>query len=151
VSVSEGGNGKIGKIYSDAACRADSGLCAHVGCVYDNPRSEIIRLNDGSGTSYRIIRPRPAFGRSRCLWCVGNKPSRAADSRCRAHSFRNSSGSLDTLAATRRASSIGRRSPSLALLVADLCYPSLVGLGVRSEVDATLRARCRGEFLTAVR
>lgn len=150
MSVSEGGNGKIGKIYSDAACRADSGLCAHVGCVYDNPRSEIIRLMMVRGQAI-AFRPRPAFGRSRCLWCVGNKPSRAADSRCRAHSFRNSSGSLDTLAATRRASSIGRRSPSLALLVADLCYPSLVGLGVRREVDATLRARCRGEFLTAVR
>ena len=41
-----------------------------------------------------------------------------------------------------------RRPPSRLVLVVDLCYPSLVGVGVPCEVDATLLVRCKGEFLT---
>jgi len=41
-----------------------------------------------------------------------------------------------------------KRSPSWLLVVVDLCYPSSVEPGVPCEVDATLRVRRKGEFLT---
>jgi len=42
----------------------------------------------------------------------------------------------------------GKKIAVLAPRRVDLCYPSSVGLGVPCEVDATLRVRRKGEFLT---